>query len=366
MRLAFVDITYGYAADRPEAVEALGGTTSAVCFLARELVKTGVDCSFFNKIDAPRTVHGIPALPLQALADAVHDPSYSAFIFCGRWMEDMVRLIKGSTKAPLIAWMHESTFNPKLVPMLDEFNAIAFVSEWQQRINQPFVKPHWKQIVARNAMNPLAANMFSPAEKICDAKIKPPILFYAGSFPRGAFHLPKVLERLRAAQSDFSVEVFCNINPSNHEESDAKYIAWMRSLPGITHVGMVGQTELVRRMKTAAFMMAPNPWPETSCIAMIECMAAGLSVITTNRAALPETTSGFARQVAIEDADHSLRFDAPIDYVKFAAVVDEAMREWVQQPDVTEQKLRKQVDYFNAHYQWSQRVAPWVEFVKSL
>ncbi len=49
MRLAFIDFVYHYDAARPDSGEPLGGTTSAVCFLAREMVKTGVECVFFNR-----------------------------------------------------------------------------------------------------------------------------------------------------------------------------------------------------------------------------------------------------------------------------------------------------------------------------
>jgi glycosyltransferase involved in cell wall biosynthesis len=366
MHVAFVDIVYGYAADRPDTDEPLGGTTSAICFLARELVKSGVKCTFYNKIGAVQTVHGIPAKPLNALVDDAAGGDITAYIFCGRWMEVMVRLLRGLTSAPFIAWMHESAFNPQWVPALDAFDAIAFVSEWQQRINQDRVLPKWKQTVLRNAMNPLAANIFAESESIISAKTKPPVLLYAGGAARGVFHLPPILEELRKTQQDFSVEIFCNTNPSRDPEKDAQYIDWLRNLPNVSHVGMVGQPQLIDHMKRASFFVAPNPWPETSCIALIEAMAAGLSVITTNRAALPETASGFAQHVTIAEADDPIRFDMPIDPAVFAAAISAAMDEQRLQPEQAEQKLRKQISFTNQHYQWSQRVKPWIDFVKSL
>jgi glycosyltransferase involved in cell wall biosynthesis len=162
------------------------------------------------------------------------------------------------------------------------------------------------------------------------------------------------------------MEVFCNTNPSGHAESDAQYIGWMRGLPNVTHVGMVGQGELIRRMKRASIMLAPNPWPETSCIAMIEAMAAGLAVITTDRAALPETAAGFAQHIPLDDRDHLTCFDMPIDYEKFASVVARAVEEQRRGPVGVAQKLRKQVDYFLTHYQWQQRVEGWIDFVKGI
>ncbi len=365
MHIAFVDITYGYTADRPDTDKPVGGTTSAICFMARELVKVGITCTFFNKIEAPATACGITSLPLAALAEAHSDPAYTAFVFCGRWLEGMVRLIRAGTRAPLIAWMHESTFNNQLVPALDVFDGVMYVSAWQQRINQVHAFPHWKQAVIRSGMNPHFTTLFGAGESILAAKTRPPVLLYVGTFPRGAFHIPPLLDKLRLLRTDFTMEVFCNTNPSGHAESDAKYIAWMRSLPNITHVGQVERRDYAPCMKRAAFLVSPNPWPETSCVSLIEAMAAGLSIITTDRAVLPETAAGFARHIPIPDPDHPLRFDAPVPYDAFAQAVSDAMDEWLKQPEKTEAKLRAQVDYALAHYRWPLHVGAWINYLRS-
>jgi glycosyltransferase involved in cell wall biosynthesis len=365
MHLAFVDIEYGYTADRPEEDAPLGGTTSAVCFLARALAAQGIASTLFNKIEKPAEAHGIKSLPLEALIDARSDPTYSAFVFCGRWVEWLVKLIRESTKAPLVAWMHESTFDNAMVPALDYFSGAVFVSEWQRRVNQSHLRPHWKQAVIKNAMNPHFADLFPPEAKIIPAKAKPPILLYAGATPRGAFHIPPLLDRLRPRRTDFSMEIYCSIAPTRDPESNKAYIGWMRGLPNVMHVGMVGQMELAKRMQRATVFVAPNPWPETSCIALIEALAAGLTAITSQRAALPETAEGFARQLPIEDADHPTRFDMPMPLDAFAEAIDRALAERLEKPDETEARLRAQIDHFTAHYQWAQRVKPWLEFIRA-
>lgn len=365
MHLAFVDITYGYTADRPDTGESLGGTTSAVCFTARALVAAGVQCTFFNRITTPTSAHGIRSLPLAALAEECTKSHYTAFIFCGRWIAGMVQLIKANTKASLIAWMHESSFGNPLVPIVPEFDGVSYVSEWQQRINQPHAQAHWKQVVIRNAMNPAASVLYAAGESIGASKSEPILLLFSGTAPRGVMHIAPMLEVLRTKQSAFTLELYCNTNPSGHATQDEKYITWLRSLPHVTHVGMVGQKELVQRMKHASILVAPNPWPETSCIAMIEAMAAGLSVVTTNRAVLPETAAGFARHIAVDNADDPVRFDMHVPPQAFAESVSEAMDEYRLNPAATEQKLRTQIDYCLANYQWQQRVKPWIYFLKS-
>ena len=348
MHIAFIDFVYAYDAARPDTDAPLGGTTSAICFLARELVKEGVSCTFFNRVTEPRQAHGIPSLPLEALSEEIDRTPYDAYVFCGRWTDEFVHLVRTHTNAPLIAWMHESVFAAPLTPALADFDGVVFVSEWQKRVNQNAACAHWKQTVIRNAMNPAVEESFSPNTAILAAKPSPPILLFVGSFARGAFHIPPILDKIRP-----------------HPETDAAYIDWLRTQPNITHIGMVGQPELTRRMRRATLLLAPNPWPETSCIALIESVASGLTAITTNRAALPETASGFAQHISIDSPDAKQGFDMPIDYDAFAKATLDALCEREENPAETEATLRRQIDFFHANYQWSQRVEPWVEFIRS-
>ncbi len=366
MRLAFIDFIYGYDAARPDASEPLGGTTSAACFLARAMVNAGIECDFFNRIDAPREAFGIESHPLQSLSEKIADDAFDAYIFCGRWTADLVGLMRKNTKKPLIAWMHESAFAEPMTPALEAFDGVVFVSEWQRRINAASIKEHWACAVIRNAMNPAAQDLFQEGESVLAAKTKPPVLLYAGGFARGAFHIPLLLDEIRKVRSDFSVEVYCNLNPSRDAASDAAYIEWFKSRPNVAHVGMVGQRELIGRMKKAAVMIAPNPWPETSCIAMIEGLASGCDTVATARAALPETASGFARLVPIELQDEPKRFDMPLDLKKFAGEVLAALQERDEKPEEVESRLRRQINYFRDNYRWSQRVEPWVTFINKM
>ena len=365
MHLAFIDITYGYDAARPDQETPVGGTTLGICFLAREMVKTGIKCTFFNRVAEACEAYGIPSLPLQALAHEVGD-KYDAYIFCGRWTADLVALVRQHTKAPLIGWMHESLLAPPFTPPLADFDAMVFVSAWQQKINQQFAQRHWKQTIIGNGMNPAIAKQFAPQESIRAAKTELPLALYVGHFARGAFHVPAIVERMAAKRSDFSVEIFCNEDPSSDAEANARYIDWMRSRPHIAHVGKVGKQDFVTRLRRASLLLAPNPWPETSCVALIEALASGLSAVITARAVLPETAAGFARQIPIENADDPLRFDMKIDYDAFADAALEVLREFKDKPGETEQRLRRQVDYFVNNYQWSHRTEPWRSFIESL
>nr|MBP7253520.1 glycosyltransferase family 4 protein [Alphaproteobacteria bacterium] len=348
MHFAFVDITYGYAVDRPEAPEALGGTTTALCFLARALRADGHDCTIFNKVSAPTAAHGIASLPLEQLTTERSNLAYDVFIFVGRWADWLVTHIAEAARVPLIAWMHESQFDLPFVPQMDAFNAVVFVSDWQARINQATLLPQQSRTVIRNALSPAIAALFPPDRAITANKT--PTAVYVGATPRGLLHLPTLWPLLQAVRPDLTLQIFANPAPSRDTAINASLAEQLRALPGVTHLGQVGQPALAQALAEASFFLAPNPFPETSCIALMEALAAGLCAITTDRAALPETAHGFATLCPIAAADDPALFTQPFDAAAFAARALPVIADRCDHPAVWEPRLREQVSYFQTHY----------------
>lgn len=364
MHLAFVDLAYDYTADRPDAPQPLGGTTSAVCFLARALQTAGHGATIFNKVRQVAAAHGVRSLPLEDLTAERANPAYDAFIFCGRWTEWLVQHVAEGASAPLIAWMHESRFAPPLVPALPQFSGAVFVSDWQQRGNQLSIFPGQRATVIRNAVNPLVATLFATDETI--TAIKQPVAVYVGSTPRGVLHLPAIWPQLRAAFPDLRLRIFCNPAIGQDAAQNAALAAQLRAMPGVEHLGMVGQPELLNDLREASFFLAPNPYPETSCIALMEALATGLNCIITARAALPETAQGFATLVPIAAEDDLELFTQPLDHAAFVAAARTVIADRLATPAAWETRLQTQRQHFLQHNQWAQRVPPWLDFVSSL
>jgi glycosyltransferase involved in cell wall biosynthesis len=63
----------------------------------------------------------------------------------------------------------------------------------------------------------------------------------------------------------------------------------------VVYRGSIPNSELRAELPTFDILAYPNTFEETSCIAVIEALSAGLRVVTSNLGALPETTEGWAR-----------------------------------------------------------------------
>ena len=97
----------------------------------------------------------------------------------------------------------------------------------------------------------------------------------------------------------------------------------------------------------------PSTWPETSCIAAIESMAAGCEVVTTDLGALNETCSPFGKIINFEKNPEDLekRYSE--------ALIDSIKNFWSVE---NQKKLKLQRETINATYSWDKRSDEWKNF----
>jgi glycosyltransferase involved in cell wall biosynthesis len=136
------------------------------------------------------------------------------------------------------------------------------------------------------------------------------------------------------------------------EKDEYEYIyAELKRLPGITYVGSLPQRELAHQLATVETFAYPNIFAETSCIAVMEAMAAGLHVVTSDLGALPETTAGFADLIPI------------LGRTKEEYVHD--FIEAILRP-ISKENIRQQIQFVLQHYTWKQKVKEWEKLLRSL
>jgi len=108
--------------------------------------------------------------------------------------------------------------------------------------------------------------------------------------------------------------------------------------------------ELLKKMHIFAH---PSIWPETSCVAAIEAMAAGCETVTTNLGALYETCSPFGTFV---------NFDRNFDNLekRYSKVLSNSIKNYWS--DENQKKLKLQRETINATYSLDVRSIEWKNF----
>lgn len=117
-------------------------------------------------------------------------------------------------------------------------------------------------------------------------------LFYMARPERGLENLvgpDGIMEKL----PDHHLYVCGYDNTTREMESYYKYL-WARceELPNVTNLGALGKADLYKALSRTELYVYPTEFEDTSCIAVLEAMAAGVPVICSDIAALPETTAG--------------------------------------------------------------------------
>ncbi len=268
----------------------LGGSESALVYMARELARLGCDVLVFNSCREAKECDGVRYLPLSEFSAFTATQSADVFIAQRYWQPFMTNLRSGAN----IYWVQDAHDQPFVRGLRDPQTAeridrVFTISEWQTKMFQSeFGLPPSKFYVTRNGFCP---DNFS----VNGIVRKPHRLAYASTPFRGLDVLLDVFPRIRDAVPEAELHLFSSMAVYGlaEEEDRARYGALYERAdqPGVVLRGSVPQETLARELQECSLMVYPNHFPETSCIAAIEAQAAGAPVVTSRLGALPETVA---------------------------------------------------------------------------
>jgi len=370
MKIAFLDLlNWDYTVESVDQIP-LGGSHSAICYLSQELAKQQLEVFLLNNTIKPTVSYEVVCLPLPQVSPELFQDLDVLVINnqAGEGQKIKNLLSPGST---LILWNHHSYDQPPIQQLKDpadqdSYDGIAFVSNWQRdRFHEHFNTDPKKAGVMRNAVSNYFLKMFAHEESIVAHKSKPPILAYTSTPFRGLDLLLEVFPRIREAIPGVRLKVFSSMKVYQVEKSQdqLRYGGLYRACQeteGVEYIGSVPQQELAQELKTISVLAYPNTFEETSCISVMEAMASGCWVVTSDFGALSETAAGFGNLIAVDNNWERYKDE-------FVQATITALRKF-QEKDVTdlEAYLRKQVDFVNNSYTWSNRATEWLEWIKAL
>jgi len=227
-----------------------------------------------------------------------------------------------SKTKPNIVWMHDLPQDPASAPLAEKKfrNRIAkfvFVSEWQKNAYESYFGKIFtnKAIVLKNAIEPFGK---SRQELSPDGKLR---LIYHTTPHRGLDILMDVFSRIYLAfKGKVFLDVYSSFSIYGWPQRDVPYeplFEQCRQHPGCKYHGAVPNDEIRQALRLAQIYAYPSTWMETSCISAIEALSAGVTVVTSSLAALPETVGsfGFVYAYTQDKASHAVAFEKALTMV---------------------------------------------------
>lgn len=365
MKIAFIDtVGWDYTPLTPSE-RPLGGSQSAAVYLASALAARGHGVTLFNGASRPGVYSGVECPGMSGGITSGRLNGFDAAVILNSANGQHLRA--AGVTAPLVLWSQHAANQAGVKPLANAqerlaWDAFVLVSQWQaERYAAVFGIPAERIAILRNAVAPAFQTLERPSPPFFRTGA-PPVLAYTSTPYRGLAVLLTAFPAIRAAVPDCRLRVYSSMGVYQIPDASDDYrvlYELARALPGSEYVGSLPQTGLAQALAEADILAYPNVFPETSCISVMEAMAAGCLVATTKLGALPETTAGFG---ILMDASTELVGMAR-DFAKLIVALIRTARE---KPDQVEDGLRRQRAHARAAYDWATRAQEWERVLQRL
>lgn len=316
MKILFLSFSSLKFTEATPLVEPLGGTESAICYLAGALRERG------HEVDIQTTVMPDNVYDVVIIANAPQ-----AIQHARHWYP----------AAKIILWNH---MLPDQAAMKDiqsydfRFDQIVFVSEKQRSMYST------GGAVLPNAIAPCFENLYRSADEIlADKECR-------GAYTSTPF---RGLEHLRGIQ-EIPIDVYSSMRV--YQTADDDYAAMFNALshnPTLRMRGSLSQPALAHALRRCAFLVYPCTFQECHSIAILEAQAAGLMVITTDKA------MAFDGYSCIMSSVDDLREVLAMNVARYK-----------DNPRRFAEEQFEQVKHINENYTWAKRAEEWEAMLNGL
>lgn len=257
-----------------------------------------------------------------------------------------------------ILWQHNNYSDDSVSGMSDKsfmkaVDATVYVSHWQyEKFRYLFQVPTENSFIIRNAIEPIEFK-----EKPKD-KIK---LIYTSTPFRGLELLLDSFEAL--GRDDVELDVYSSsivYGTGYQKHTEGQFDALFKraaNTKGVNYMGYAENSEVKKALQEAHIFAYPSIFEETACLSMIEAGAAGLSMVTTDIGALPETGSMYANMIPIQSDEKTLKQN-------YTRALNNAIDSYWEIS--VQDKLKEQSEFFNKYYNWETRAKQWEQLFDSL
>lgn len=193
---------------------------------------------------------------------------------------------------PTILAVHDLAQDPQVGHLANDgwkrFTKIVFVSHQQQQMYRLIRGvPYSHGVVLKNAIEPIQEHT-KPDDKIR-------LAYY--STPHRGLHLAYIAfkEMKKYFGDNIEFNVWSSFGLYGWEERDEQFTDLFKALQdeeGINYHKAISNEDLRTELEKQHVFVLPSIWEETSCLALIEAMSAGMLCVHSSLGALPETSMG--------------------------------------------------------------------------
>jgi len=254
-----------------------------------------------------------------------------------------------------VLWMHhfvnqKEAQNLGSKDFIEKIDFIVFNSNWNfEKFVYQFKIPGSKSVVIKNAIEKIDYQK-KPTDKIN--------LIYHTTPWRGLVHILKVFKKLNLENVELNICASTKIYGKKFDDILGKKYKNIfdecKNTKNVNYFGFINNNKIIELLKKMHIFAYPSVWPETSCIAAIESMAAGCEIVTTNMGALYETCAPFGTLVGFSENLEDLE-------KRYSFALSNCIKNFWS--DENQKKLRLQSDIINMYYSWDARSIEWKNFL---
>ena len=258
-----------------------------------------------------------------------------------------------------ILWQKNSYDQSNLYPWFKDqsnhkkYDWYVFNSHWNfEKFRMYFNIPEEKCVVIKNGIDKIqAAPFYKQGQPVKIIHQNTP--WRGLSVLLGAMQLVK--NPLITCDVYSSTEVYGKDFMDQNDHNYTKLYEQAKALPNVNYIGYKPNSYIKDNLHKYNMYVYPSIFEETSCISLLECMAAGLYCITTNYGALYETGAEFPMYIGYEKNYRSLA-------EKFAYGIEAAVN--TLHEEQIHNHLECQSAYTQAYYGWNKQGTSWTRFLK--
>jgi glycosyltransferase involved in cell wall biosynthesis len=228
----------------------------------------------------------------------------------------------------------------------DRIHTFVYNSHWTyEKFRAVFNTPAHKSVVIKNGIEPF------PKYEKPKGKLK---LVYTSTPWRGLDVLLRAFYLLN--RDDVELDVYSSTiiygtgfyNQTQKQWEPLFDVA--RNMRGVNYMGYATNDQIREALQNAHILAYPSTFEETSCYAVIEAMAAGCQVVTTNLGALYDTCGEYGILVPYDsDRERLAR--------RYADALNSAIDSYWETH--TQTRLAQQAEFYNREWSWGKRSQEW-------